>query len=266
MTDLLLCKPTHFNIDYEINPWMDIGNDVDPVLALSQWEKMVERLSKAGARLSFIDPERGYPDMVFTANAGLVYRDTVILSNFKHEERQHEKWFFKDWFLSHGYRVIEIPDHISFEGEGDALFFENTLFMGCGFRTDPEAHSIISKALNIDVVSCELVDPRFYHLDTCFLPLKNRIVYYRQAFSKFSQEIMLKKLTDIGHKIRVLDVLNIHEEQAQDFLCNSIEINETVVAPSEMFSLSFAGKKTSICDMSEFMKSGGAVKCLTLKL
>ena len=77
---------------------------------------------------------------------------------------------------------------------------------------------------------------------------------------------MLKKLTDIGHKIRVLDVLNIHEEQAQDFLCNSIEINETVVAPSEMCSLSFAGKKTSICDMSEFMKSGGAVKCLTLKL
>ena len=266
MTDLLLCRPTHFNIDYEINPWMDIGNDVDPVLALSQWEKMVERLSKAGARLSFIDPERGYPDMVFTANAGLVYRDTVILSNFKHEERQHEKWFFKDWFLSHGYRVIEIPDRISFEGEGDALFFENTLFMGCGFRTDPEAHSIISKALNIDVVSCELVDPRFYHLDTCFLPLKNRIVYYRQAFSKFSQKIMLKKLTDIGHKIRVLDVLNIHEEQAQDFLCNSIEINETVVASSEMFSLSFAGKKTSICDMSEFMKSGGAVKCLTLKL
>jgi len=266
MTDLLLCRPTYFNIDYEINPWMDIGNDIDPGLALAQWERMCDKLKQTGANLHYIEPVRSLPDMVFTANAGLVYGKTVILSNFKHPERQEEKAFFKGWFLKHDYRVIEIPDHISFEGEGDALFFENTLFMGCGFRTDPEAHAIISKALNIDVVSCELVDPRFYHLDTCFLPLKNRIVYYRQAFSKFSQEIMLKKLTDIGHKIRALDVLNIHEEQAQDFLCNSIEINGTVVSPSDMFSLSFAGKKTSICNMSEFTKSGGAVKCLTLKL
>jgi len=266
MTDLLVCNPAYFNIDYEINPWMDIGNDIDPGLASAQWERMCDKLKQAGANLHYIEPMHSFPDMVFTANAGLIYGKTVVLSNFKHPERQGEKIFFKDWFLKNGYRVVELPDYISFEGEGDALFFENTLFMGYGFRTDPESHAIISKAFNIDVVSCELVDPRFYHLDTCFLPLKNRVVYYRQAFSKFSQEIMLQKLMDIGHEIGVLDVLNVHEEQAQDFLCNSIEINETVVAPSDMFSLSFSGKKTSICDMSEFMKSGGAVKCLTLKL
>jgi N-dimethylarginine dimethylaminohydrolase len=227
---------------------------------------MCSKLQHVGANLHYIEPMHGFPDMVFTANAGLVYGKTVILSNFKHVERQGEKLFFKSWFLKHGYRVVELPDHINFEGEGDALFFGDTLFMGYGFRTDPESHSIISKAFNVDVVSCELVDSRFYHLDTCFFPMKNRIVYYAKAFSKTSREIIFRKLTEIGDRIGVLDVLNIHEEQAQDFLCNSIEIKDTVITPSKMFSLSFSGKKTSICDMSEFMKSGGAIKCLTLRL
>jgi N-dimethylarginine dimethylaminohydrolase len=266
MTDLLVCKPTHFNIDYEINPWMDLNLGVEGEIAANQWHRMCDRLIKAGANLRYIEPERGYPDMVFTANAGLVYGKNVILSNFRHKERQHEKWFFKDWFLKRGYRVIEIPDHICFEGEGDALFLNDVLFMGYGFRTDIEAHSIIAGALGVDYVSCELVDPRFYHLDTCFFPMNGRVVYYKDAFSSSSQAWMIDKFVDIGHDIGVLDILSIHEEQAQDFLCNSIEINETVVTPSDMFSLSFSGKKTSICDMSEFVKSGGAIKCLTLRL
>tara|TARA_B100000029_G_scaffold148668_1_gene143917 strand:+ start:64 stop:864 length:801 start_codon:yes stop_codon:yes gene_type:complete len=266
MTDLLVCNPAYFNIDYEINPWMDIGNDVDPSLASRQWEKMCSSLTLIGANLKYIKPMYGYPDMVFTANAGLVHGNTIILSNFKHGERRGEKAFFKDWFLKNGYRVVELPDSICFEGEGDALFFEDTLFMGYGFRTDLACHSIISKALGVEVISCELVDPRFYHLDTCFLPIKNRIVYYREAFSQRSQEIMLRKLVDIGNDTGELDVLNIHEDQAKDFLCNSIEVNNKILSPSDMFSLSFSGRETFTCDMSEFMKSGGAIKCLTLRL
>ena len=266
MADLLVCNPAYFNIDYEINPWMSIGNDVDPSLASIQWEKMCSRLTLVGANLKYIEPMYGYPDMVFTANAGLVHGKTIILSNFKHAERRGEKAFFKDWFLKNGYRVIELPDSICFEGEGDALFFEGTLFMGYGFRTDLECHSIISKALDVEVVSCELVDPRFYHLDTCFLPIKNRIVYYREAFSGRSQEIMLRKLVDIGNEVGELDVLNVHEDQAKDFLCNSIEVNNKIISPSDMFSLSFSGRKTFTCNMSEFLKSGGAIKCLTLRL
>ena len=266
MNNILVCSPKYYGVDYEINPWMDVHREVDKDIAMLQWERMCEKLVRAGATLKYIEPEHGYPDMVFTANAGLVYGKTVILSNFKHKERVHEKWFFKDWFLNNGYRVIEIPDKINFEGEGDALFFGGVLFMGYGFRTDLRAHSIIENVLGIEVVSCELVDPRFYHLDTCFLPIDGRIIYYKDAFSKKTQKKMLEKLVDVGHNLGSLDVLSVHKDQAKDFLCNSIEINDTVITPSDMFSLSFSGRKTLVCDMSEFMKSGGAVKCLTLKL
>tara|TARA_R100000808_G_scaffold5713_1_gene17212 strand:+ start:43138 stop:43938 length:801 start_codon:yes stop_codon:yes gene_type:complete len=266
MTEILVCKPTYFGIEYEINPWMSMNKDADPEFAMFQWDRMCNRLKKAGARIRYIEPQRGLPDMVFTANAGLVYKNTVILSNFRHQERREEKKLFKEWFLRNGYRVVELPESVCFEGEGDALFFKGVLFMGSGFRTDPDAHSIIGRALDIDVVSCELVDPRFYHLDTCFLPLKDRIVYYRDAFSKFSQHIMIQKLIEIGYNSGTLDVLNVHEDQAKEFICNSIEIDETVVTPTDMFSLSFSGKKTLVSNMSEFMKSGGAVKCLTLRL
>ena len=138
----------------------------------------------------------GIDSSVVSAVCALTGKKTIVLSNFKHEERQGEKQFFKEWFLQNGYRVVELPDSIAFEGEGDALFFKDVLFMGCGFRTDPEAHTIISKALNVDVVTCELVNPQFYHLDTCFLPIQDRIIYYRDAFSNFSQNLMIKKLIE----------------------------------------------------------------------
>ena len=266
MTELLVCRPTYFGIEYEINPWMSMDENADPEFAIFQWDRMCSRLTKAGATLRHIEPQRGLPDMVFTANAGLVYKKTVILSNFRHEERRGEKQFFKDWFLKNGYRVVELPDSLAFEGEGDALFFKGVLFMGSGFRTDPDAHPIIARALDIDVVSCELVNPQFYHLDTCFLPIKDRIIYYRDAFSDFSQNIMIHKLVEIGYDTGALDVLSVHEDQAKEFICNSIEVNNTIVTPTDMFSLSFSGRKTYVSNMSEFMKSGGAVKCLTLRL
>ena len=266
MTDLLVCRPTHFGIEYEINPWMSINEDADQDRALYQWDSMCEKLKEAGATIRYIEPQAGLPDMVFTANAGLVYKKTIVLSNFRHKERQGEKQFFKDWFLKNGYRVIELPDSVIFEGEGDALFFNGVLFMGSGFRTDPDAHSIIGKALGVDVVNCELVDPRFYHLDTCFLPIKDRIIYYKDAFSDFSQNLIIHKLVEIGYDTGKLDVLSVHEDQAKEFICNSIEINDAIVTPTDMFSLSFSGRKTYTSCMSEFMKSGGAIKCLTLRL
>lgn len=266
MTELLVCRPTYFGIEYEINPWMSINEDADQDHALYQWDRMCSRLKEAGAAIRYIEPQAGLPDMVFTANAGLVYKKTVVLSNFKHEERQGEKQFFKDWFLKNGYRVVELPDSVAFEGEGDALFFKGVLFMGSGFRTDPDAHSMIGKALGVDVVSCELVDPRFYHLDTCFLPIKDRIIYYKDAFSDFSQNLITQKLVEIGYDTGKLDVLSIHEDQAKEFICNSIEINDAIVTPTDMFSLSFSGRKTYTSCMSEFIKSGGAIKCLTLRL
>jgi len=269
MSNILVCNPTYFNIDYEINPWMNINVGVNKEESNKQWIKMCDRLIRSGAYLRYIDPHPHFPDMVFTANSGFVHNKTVILSNNRHKERQGESPLFKQWFLEHGYRVVELPKHIYFEGAADALFFKDILFLGYGFRTSREAHALIANVFNVEYVSCELVDPRFYHLDTCFLPLENqdRLIYYRDAFSHKSIESAIKKLIENCLFTQTpLDILNVPEIEAKQFICNTVDIDDFIVTPCLDLDSSFGTTNIYQCDMSEFMKAGGAVKCLTLKL
>ena len=268
MNEILVCNPRYFDISYEINSWMRIDNSTDPQKASRQWLNLCNKLVESGAKLHYIEPHPHFPDMVFTANAGLVHKKTktVILSNFKYKERQGEKELYKEWFLKNDYRVIELPESICFEGEGDALFLGDTLFLGYGFRTDLAAHKIIADTLNVNHVSCELINPYFYHLDTCFMPMNDRIVYFKDAFSDYSQMTMIDEFIKIGTNRGRLDILNVHDDQADEFICNSINVKSSVITPSENSHLSFAGYKQQVCDLSEFIKSGGAAKCLTLKL
>ena len=267
MNNILVCPPTFYGVNYEINAWMDASMDVDYKKADLQWLKMCDRLIRSGGYLKYIDPHSDYPDMVFTANAGFVHGKTVILSNNRHKERQGESPLFKQWFLDHEYRVIELPKHIFFEGAADAIFINDVLFMGYGFRTSREAHSIIANVFNVEYVSCELVDPHFYHLDTCFFHMKDRIIYYKEAFSHKSIEGAIKKLLEICLFTQTpLDILNVAESQAKQFICNSIEIDNNIVTPTIDCDDTFDNHDVFVCDMSEFMKAGGATKCLTLKL
>ena len=267
MSKILVCNPSCFSLEYEINPWMSMSNKPNEKIAEKQWNNFHDALSRCGAELKYISPRTEVPDMVFVANAGLVRGNRVILSNFKHHERRPEKQYYKEWFLNNGYQVIEIPEHIIFEGAGDALFLNNTLFMGHGFRTDIKAHQLIATALGVKVVSCELINPKFYHLDTCFYTSKNRIVYYKDAFSKKSLTKILnavtQEATDSGD---YFDIVNVGKELAGQFVCNSVCIGENVISPSIDCASVFYTNKITYCDMSEFIKAGGAIKCLTLQL
>ena len=268
MDDILVCNPRYFGVDYENNSWMNIENEVDPHKASQQWFDLCKNLKHCGAKLRYIEPHPHFPDMVFTANAGLVdrKRKSVVLSNFKHKERQGEKELFKRWFIDYGYSVVELPEDICFEGQGDALFLGDTLFLGYGFRTDIEAHGIIARSLQVDYVSCELVNPYFYHLDTCFMPTREGILYYKKAFSKESHNKMLDKFIDMGKRNRLLNIINVEDSHAVEFICNSVHLGSSIVTPSENISKYCEGYVKYLCDLSEFMKAGGAAKCLTLKL
>jgi N-dimethylarginine dimethylaminohydrolase len=267
MTNLLVCAPNFYGVNYKINAWMDVDISVNKEVAHLQWVRMCDRLIRAGAYLRYIEPSPDFPDMVFTANAGLVKDKTVVLSNNRHKERQGESPLFKQWFLEHGYRVIELPKDIYFEGAGDALFFNNTLFMGYGFRTSKESHQIIANALDVHYVSCELVDPNFYHLDTCLFPTKDRVVYYPEAFSQKSREEIMQGLVKECLLSRIsADLISVYEPDAKEFVCNSVEIDNTIITPLAQYDDLFRGYDVYPCEMSEFLKAGGAVKCLTLKL
>lgn len=262
---VLLCSPEYFDIRYEINPWMDVNNNAESSKAMQQWRNMIDALAHTNAKIEHIRPHEDFPDMVFTANAGLVRHHQVILSNFKHEERRGERDLFELWFLRHGYQTLDLPSGIHFEGEGDALFFKDLLFMGHGFRTDKESHQLIADMLNVDYVSLELINPKFYHLDTCLFVSDNHICFYKDAFTPESLNMALTKLTQyVAENELSVKITSVSSKHAESFICNSIAIKDKVITPASDFSGVF--DRAAVCDMSEFMKSGGAIKCLTLKL
>jgi N-dimethylarginine dimethylaminohydrolase len=259
---VLMCRPDHFGIEYAINPWMDVDVQADTKLAAEQWQRLYDTYNDLGQTVELMDPVKGLPDMVFTANAGIVWGKKFVRSNFHDKERQGEEPYYEQRMADLGYEVHTIDRAISYEGAGDGLFLGETLFFGSGFRTDKASHALVGEILDVEVVSLDLVDPRFYHLDTCFCPLNGKTVLFApQAFTEESAAIIRR---------RVAHVVEVPLETAQGFACNAIAIGDRVVssvAATELRDpLHEAGYDTVGLPMSEFMKSGGGVRCLTLPL
>ena len=262
----LMCPPHHYDVDYVINPWME-GNihRSSRDRAEEQWEKLFHVI-KDRATVDLVEPHEGWPDMVFTANAGLVLEDTVVLSRFFHPERQGEEPHFKAWFEAQGYTVHELPQDLPFEGAGDALLDREGrwLWAGYGFRSELDSHPYLAKWLDIEVLSLRLMDERFYHLDTCFCPLANGyLLYYPPAFDAYSNRLIEMRVPE--HKRIAID-----ESDAVNFACNAVNIDHTVIlnqASANLKSrLAEAGFEVVETPLTEFLKAGGAAKCLTLRV
>jgi len=166
MARLLMCRPTYYNIEYEINPWMSRARGAVAPVAQAQWENLYRTLTeRVGAQIELVEPVPGLPDLVFTANAGLVKGTKVILSRFRFPVRSPEEPVFAAWFKAHGFEVLELPEGLFFEGAGDALRCGEHLFAGYHFRSEIRSHAAIAEMLGERVLSLQLVDPRYYHLD-----------------------------------------------------------------------------------------------------
>lgn len=262
----LMCPPDHYDVDYVINPWME-GNLHKSARdrATEQWQGLFHLL-KDYAVVDLITPQPGWPDLVFTANAGLVLGNTVVLSRFLHKERRGEEPYFKQWFESQGFRVHELPLDLPFEGAGDALLDRNGgwLWAGYGFRSELECHPYLAKWLDTEVLSLRLVDERFYHLDTCFCPLAGGyLLYYPPAFDAYSNRLIELRVPESKR-------LPVSEADALNFACNAVNIEQTVVLNKASEGLKQrlqAGGFTVVeTPLTEFLKAGGAAKCLTLRV
>jgi lysine-ketoglutarate reductase/saccharopine dehydrogenase-like protein (TIGR00300 family) len=261
----LMCAPDHYDVDYVINPWME-GNvhKSSRDRAVAQWQGLFEIL-KERAIVELVKPQKGVPDMVFTANAGLVLDQTVVLSRFFHKERQGEEPFFYQWFADQGFTVHELPKDLPFEGAGDALLDREGrwLWAGYGFRSELESHPYLAKWLDIEVLSLRLMDERFYHLDTCFCPLTDGyLLYYPPAFDAYSNRLIELRVPE--HKR-----IAIAENDAVNFACNTVNIGHTVVMnkTSDELKKRLQGLGFEVLEtpLTEFLKAGGAAKCLTLR-
>ncbi|PSB33575.1 TIGR00300 family protein [Stenomitos frigidus] len=262
----LMCAPDHYDVDYVINPWME-GNlhKSSRDRAVEQWQQLFHTL-KDHAIVDLVKPEKGVPDMVFTANAGLVLGDTAVLSRFFHKERQGEEPFFKAWLEAHGFTVHELPKDLPFEGAGDALFDREGrwLWAGYGFRSELDSHPYLARWLDIEVLSLRLMDERFYHLDTCFCPLTDGyLLYYAPAFDAYSNRLIEMRVPEAKR-------IAIGEEDAVTFACNAVNIDRTIVLNKASDKLKqrleSAGFQVIETPLTEFLKAGGAAKCLTLRV
>jgi N-dimethylarginine dimethylaminohydrolase len=257
-----MCPAQHYGVLYEINPWMRREVAADPQASMEQWEQLVRNLKAAGATVETIDPVEGLPDMVFTANAGLVWRDRFVPSRFKHPERSGEEEHYKRWFRDHRSRLASLVGNPFFEGAGDALPFRDRVIAGYRIRSEFDAHTALAKTLDVEVLSVELTDPRFYHLDLTFCPLdERRALVVPEAWDEYGREVI---------KAAVPDPVVLTSEEALAFCANSLVVDDLVVMPSCTprleKELGRAGFRVCVSPVDEFLKAGGGVRCLTLAL
>jgi N-dimethylarginine dimethylaminohydrolase len=259
---ILMCPPDHYGIEYEINPWMSRSRGSTPERAHSQWRRLYETLVGLGVTVELLTPQPGLPDLVFTANAGLVFGSRFFSSRFRHEVRARETPHFDRWFADHGFTVEHLPEGFYFEGAGDALFCGRTLFAGYRIRSDVRGHQYLGQVLGRQVLPLELINPRFYHLDTCFCPLKpGEALYHPAAFDVYGRKVL---------ESNVPKLLAVNEAEAHKFGCNAVVVGKTVVhaAGCEKMAAGLRewGYETVGVELDEFLKAGGSAKCLTLRL
>lgn len=258
---VLMCSPDFFDIEYEINPWMHTNNQVDPNNAILQWQQLKNIYSQLGWEIKQQQPIKHLPDMVFTANAGLVIDGKVALSQFRSPQRQPETDKDEEWFRSAGYTEILLPKS-DFEGEGDALVWNDIIFAGYPWRSDIASHAEIAEFFGKKVISLQLTNASFYHLDTALTIVnQDTVALYPPLFTEESLRII--------HET-VPNVIEANHDDAYAYGLNAISDGQNIVLSDRATGLINTYKNNGMnvypTPISEFQKSGGGVKCLTLEL
>ncbi len=260
----LMCEPVHYTVSYEINPWMDATRYTDVELALRQWRTLRDTYLKLGHRVETIEPIAGLPDMVYAANGATVVDGVVYSAKFRHPERQPEGPAYQKWFADRGY-VTHTAAMIN-EGEGDILVVGDLILAGTGFRTERAAHAEAQELFGRPVVSLELVNPSYYHLDTALAvissdPASPQIAYYPAAFSAGSRAVLNRLFPD---------AILATDSDAVALGLNAVSDGENVVVAPGARDLAAALRERGYTpipvDTSELLKGGGGAKCCTLEI
>jgi len=262
MENLLMCSPNYYDVTYSINPWMHPELEVDRTLASEQWQNLVELIKNfLGLKVEVLTQRQGLPDMVFSADQGIIFDKTFIQANFRYPQRREEAKLYASWFKKRGYKIIHLPQKIKFEG-GDFLFWNDKILAGFGFRTDKASHKEIAKITGKKVISLELIDPFLYHLDMTVFPIDDQnLIYYPGAFSKETRKLIEKEAKSTVKATRK-DTLN--------FALNALVHKKKIITAKGLngllSDLIAKGFKIVESDVSEFKKAGGGVHCLIFSI
>jgi N-dimethylarginine dimethylaminohydrolase len=255
-----MTAPTHFAVEYAINPWMDTSTPVDTGLAVRQWETLRRVYLDLGHTVDLVTPTPGLPDMVYAANGGLLVGGHAIVARFAYPQRAAEADAYAAWMAAQGHQPVQ-THHVN-EGQGDLLVAGSKILAGFGFRTDPRAHDEIAAITGMPVIGLELVDPRFYHLDTALTVLTDELIaYYPPAFTDAARATLEQHFPD---------AILVTSTEAFVLGLNAVSDGRHVVHPAAATGfaaqLSAAGFEPIGVDLSELLKGGGSVKCCTLEV
>lgn len=273
---ILMCRPDHFGVEYEINPWMHAKEWHDDERALAdqshrEWDGLRETLTFLGAQIELVPAVAGVPDLVFTANSAIVLDRKALLARFRYPQRRDEEGHYKAAFRTLQAKglidsIHALPDGVSHEGAGDCVFDEtrNLFWMGYGPRSDIVARNAIENVFDIEVLPLKLADPRFYHMDTCLSALPNgEIMYVPEAFTGEGRAL-------IADRVSLAQRIALGMDDACQFAANTVCIGNTLVMPgcgdALRAELVARGYKIVTVPLGSFQRSGGAAFCLTLRL
>ncbi len=262
---ILMCRPDYFTVTYRINPWMHPEDPTDTSVAVKQWEVLYRTYLDLGFDVQLVEPVPGLPDMVYAANGGFVLDNIAYGASFTYAERQPEGPAYMEWFRANGFDV-RVPENVN-EGEGDFLLVGDVLLAGQGFRSASNSHQELGEIFGRPVISLNLVNPSFYHLDTAIAVLdpeggeQANIAYLPSAFDEPSLAIL---------RARYPDAIIVTEEDAAVLGLNSYSDGHNVVIASRAKDferqLRERGYNPIGVDLSELLLGGGGVKCCTLEL
>ncbi len=272
MDRVLFCPPTYFDVRDVKNPFMQNSAPVDKELALQQWEEVRRAFEEAGYALASIDAVPELEDMVFANNpvfvgSGEGAEPFIVPSRMRFPSRQREVPYFVEWFRERGHRVLELDlgSEDFLEGHGDLLWHADysCVWAGHGIRSTRGGVEKFAQALapmGIEVIPLELVDPRFYHLDTCLAPLTpEALLLYPGAFAAEALASVYSRCPRV-HEVGTEDALQ--------FVCNGVAAGGRFITPQLTprltQALAIEGLRPVRVETSEFEKSGGSVCCLKL--
>jgi N-dimethylarginine dimethylaminohydrolase len=272
----LMCRPEHFGVVYEINPWMKAKDWKAEEHALAEqarreWIGLRHTLAELGAEIELVPAASGVPDLVFTANSAVVLDRKALLARFRYPQRRGEESHYKEAFRTLQARglidlVRILPEGLFLEGAGDCVWdsHRNLFWLGYGPRSDAAAAAVVERMFEVEVLALELCDPRFYHLDTALCPLpRGEIMYVPSAFTREGRTL-------IREKAGATPCIEIGVTDACQLAANAVCVAETLVmsacSPPLRETLEEHGYRVVVTPLGAFLRSGGAAFCLTLRL
>ena len=263
----VMVEPTHFRVEYVINPFMDPADQPDPARAMAQWRDLVAAIERHGGTVEALPQRPDAPDMVYAMNLGLGLvradgRPHVVMSHMRYAERRMETPAARAWFADRGFGTSYVGrDGVGAHLEaGDAFAFGDALVVGYGPRTEELALKHLATELDVRVRGLRIDHPGMYHLDLAFCPLDDRrALVCPDAFDDDSAAAVLELVPE--------PLVLTEEEALTTFCANSIVIGRTVLMPGcpdrVRARLESWGFEVVLVDVSEFHKGGGSIRCLT---